>query len=151
MKNISINLLFLLLLLFSASTVFSQEKSKVDIFGYYTIVKPTKAFTDISEIHLAGDQSLYQKPPFFGLIRLKKKNAKDFTLQKPVQTGKNLKFTTKEVGGIYYKFDGDFTKLGDFPTLQPNGEVLLIGKLTKYRGKTKIAESKVRLSYEAGD
>lgn len=61
MKNISIHLLFLLLLI-PASTAFSQEKSKVDIFGCCTIVKPIKAFADVSEIHLAGDQSLHQKP-----------------------------------------------------------------------------------------
>ncbi len=150
MKNISTYLLFLFLM-FPALTTFAQDKDKVDIFGYYTIVKPSKAFADISLIHLAGDQSLYQKPPFYGLIRLKKKGAKDYALLKPIQTGKNLKFTTEEVGGVYYKFDGDFTKLGDFPTLNPSGEVILTGRLTKYKGKTKIAESKVRLSYEAGD
>jgi hypothetical protein len=127
------------------------QRNKVDIFGYYRIEKPMKDFADISEVHLAGNYGAQEKPPTYGLIRLKKKTAKDFPLLKPVLNGKNLTFTTKEVGGISYQFSGTFTKLGDFPTVQPNGETLLSGKLTKYKGKTKIAEANVKFSYEAGD
>ena len=124
---------------------------KADIFGYYFIEKPTKDFADISEIHLAGDYGAQQKPPFYGLIRLKKKAAKDFPLLKPDLSGKNISFTTKEVGGISYQFSGSFTKLEDFPTTRPEGEILLKGKLTKFKGKTQLAEADVKFSYSAGD
>ena len=150
MKKISV-ILFFLLLSISTLTVFSQEKDKVEIFGYYTIVKPTKDFADISVIHLSGEYGANENPPIYGLIRLERKSAKDFSLLKPTLTGKRLIFTTQDVNGIYYKFKGDFTKLGDFPTLQPNGEVILKGTLTKYRGKKIIASATVKLSYEAGD
>jgi len=143
-------LLFFLFLSFQSLTAFSQEEDKVDIFGYYIIVKPTKDFADISEINLAGDFGENEKPPYYGLIRLKKKSAEDFRLLKSTLTGKNLQFTTNAVGGIYYKFEGNFTKLGNFPILNPWKEIILIGKLTKYKGKTKIAEAKVKLSYDAG-
>ncbi len=102
-------------------------------------------------IHLAGDYGAQQKPPFYGLIRLTAKNAKDFRLLKPTLSGKNLTFSTTAVNRISYKFSGKFTKLGNFPELQPNGEILLTGTLTKYRGKTKIASANVKLSYQAGD
>jgi hypothetical protein len=135
----------------SAITTFGQKNQSVDIFGYYTIEKPTKEFADISEVHLSGNYGAKEKPPVYGLIRLKKKSAKDFQVLKPTLNGKNLTFATKTVGGISYQFEGAFTKLGDLPTLQPEGEILLKGKLTKYKAKTKIAEANVSFLYSAGD
>jgi hypothetical protein len=132
-------------------TLPAAAQSKVDIFGYYSIEKAPKAFADISEIHLAGEFGAQQKPPIHGLIRLKKKSAKDFRLFKPVLSGKNLTFKSKTVGGIHYEFSGRFTKLENFPVTQPNGEILLKGKLTKYHGKRIIATATLRFSYEAGD
>ena len=149
MKKYKILFLLTLLGLFPLPTF--AQKSKVDIFGYYTIEKPTKNFADISEIHLSGNYGAQEKPPVYGLIRLKKKSTKDFHVLKPTINGRNLTFTTKTVGGISYQFDGAFTKLGDFPTLRPEGEILLKGKLTKYRGKTKLAEANVSFLYSAGD
>jgi hypothetical protein len=142
-------LVFAMLLCGFAVSAYSQEKT--DIFGYYFIEKAPKAFADISEIHLAGEYGEQQKPPMYGLIRMKGKKVADFKLLKPTLSGKNLTFSTKTVGGINYKFVGAFTKLGSFPTLQPNGEILLTGTLTKYRGKKIIASAKVKFSYEAGD
>jgi len=150
MKNYKILFLLMLLGLF-ASPIFDQKNNKVDIFGYYTIEKPTKAFADISEIHLGGNYGAQEKPPVYGLIRLKKKSAKDFPLLKPTLNGKNLTFKTKAIGGISYQFDGTFTKLGNFPETRPEGEILLKGKLMKYKGETKIAEANVSFSYSAGD
>jgi len=149
MKTYKILFLLTLLSLFVLPTL--AQKNKVDVFGYYTIEKPTKDFADISEVHLSGNYGAQEKPPVYGLIRLKKKSAKDFQILKPTLNGKNLTFITREVGGIYYQFEGAFTKLGDFPTLRPEGEILLKGKLTKYRGKTKIAEANVSFLYSAGD
>ena len=150
MKKYTVFFLLALLILFADSAVAQKAKTN-DIFGYYTIEKPTKDFADISEVHLSGNYGAKEKPPVYGLIRLKKKSAKDFQVLKPTLNGKNLTFTTKAVGGISYQFEGAFTKLGDFPTLRPEGEILLKGKLTKYRGKTKIAEANVSFLYSAGD
>lgn len=129
----------------------ASGQTKTDIFGYYYIEKPTKDFSNISEIHLAGDFGAEQKPPFHGMIRLKSKKLTDFRLLKPNLNGKNLTFSTAAVGGISYKFTGAFSKLENFPQTQPNGEVLLTGTLTKYRGKTKMASANIKLSYQAGD
>jgi hypothetical protein len=150
MKKYKVFFLLALLVLFTDSAV-AQKANTVDIFGYYTINNPTKDFADISEVHLSGNYGAQEKPPVYGLIRLKKKSAKDFQILKPTLNGKNLTFITKAVGGISYQFEGVFTKLGDLPTLRPEGEILLKGKLTKYRGKTKIAEANVSFLYSAGD
>jgi hypothetical protein len=143
--------ILVLTILFCAFALPAFAQDEVDIFGYYTIEKPSKAFADIEEIHLAGDYGEMQKPKFYGLIRMKSKKASDYKLLKPTLSGKNLTFSTKSVGNISYKFVGTFTKLGEFPVLQPNGEIILKGTLTKYRGKKKIASAKVNLSYFAGD
>ena len=128
---------------------FAQDK--VDIFGYYSIVKAPKAFSDISELHLGGDYGEMQNPKFYGFIRMKSKRALDFRLLKPSLNGKNFTFSTKTVGKINYKFVGTFTRLGDFPELKPNGEIVLKGTLSKYRGKKRIASAYVKFSYFAGD
>ena len=118
-----------------------------DIFGYYTIEgKVPKAFADISEIHLAGDYGAQQTPPVHGMIRPKK--GKDFPLNKPTLNGKNISFTTATVGGFSYKFTGTFIK---FPNNEAQEGTVLTGTLQKFKGKTKIAEAKVKFSYEAGD
>ncbi len=148
MKKFKI-LVFTMLFCAFAFSAYSQEKT--DIFGYYSIEKAPKAFADISEIHLAGEYGEQQNPVFYGLIRMKSKRALDYKLLKPSLNGKNLTFSTKSVGNISYKFVGAFTKLGDFPTLQPNGEIILKGTLTKYRGKKKIASANVKFSYFTGD
>jgi hypothetical protein len=145
------NLFLFALLLFFVDSALAQKANTTNIFGYYTIEKSPKDFADISEIHLSGDYGAQLKPPVYGLIRLKKKGAKDFLLLKPKLNGKNLTFTTKAVGGISYQFDGIFTKLGNFPETRPEGEILLKGELTKYKGKTKIAGANVGFSYSAGD
>jgi hypothetical protein len=124
---------------------------KTDIFGYYFIEKATKDFKDISEIHLAGDYGAKQKPPFYGLIRLTSKKAKDFKLNKPTMNGKSISFTTKSVNGVSYSFSGKFVRLGNFPEERPEGKVLLKGTLTKMKGKTKLASGKFSFSYSAGD
>lgn len=127
------------------------QSSTNDIFGYYFIEKSPKTFADISEIHLGGNYGAEQTPPFYGLIRLKSKKAKDFHLLKPTLNGKDLTFSTKSVGGINYTFSGTFTKLGDFPSERPEGEVLLKGTLIKFKGKTIIAKANVSFTYSAGD
>lgn len=146
MKKQKLFFLFVLLGIFAAPG-FGQ---KSDVFGYYMIENPPRAFADISEIHLAGEYGKQQKPVFYGLIRLKKKTAKDFQILKPAMNGKNIQFSTNAVGGVSYKFSGAFVKLENFPETRPEGAVLS-GKLIKYRGKIKLAEADVKFSYFAGD
>lgn len=138
------------LILFFGGLVNVSAQTNADIFGYYFIEKAPRAFADISEIHLAGNYGAEQKPPFHGLIRLKSKAAKDFHLNKPMLEGKNLTFTTKAVNGISYHFTGVFAKLDNFPENPPQG-MILQGKLTKLKGKTKLSVADVKFRYEPGD
>lgn len=122
-----------------------------DFFGYYYIQQSPKTFADIDVIHLAGSYGEQQTPKIYGLIRMKKKSAKDFLLLKPIVNGKNISFSTKAVNGVNYRFAGAFTKLENFPETRPDGEILLKGTLQKFKGKTKIAEAKLNFSYSGGD
>lgn len=146
---------FLILLIINLSGLFCfagpSFPAEDDYFGYYYIEKPTKAFADISEIHLAGSYGEQQKPKFYGLIRLKKKSSKDFQILQPAVQGKNISFETKAVAGLSYHFTGTFTKMENFPETRPDGQVILKGTLQKFKGKIKIAESKVALTYAGGD
>jgi hypothetical protein len=127
----------------------AKAQTENDIFGYYTIQgNAPVGFTDISEIHLAGDYGAQQNPQVHGLVRLKSKTAKDFAINKPTLSGKNITFTTKAVGGISYQFTGTFVK---FPNNTQQAGTVLRGVLRKFKGKTKIAEANVKFSYEAGD
>lgn len=138
-----------ILLVVFAISAFAQ--SKTDTFGYYTIEKATKDFSDISEIHLAGEYGANENPPDYGRIRLKARKAKDYVLNKPTLDGKTITFTTKAVNGISYSFSGTFVRLGNFPEERPEGEVLLKGTLTKMKGKTRLASKNFSFSYSAGD
>lgn len=145
----------LLFLLVCVSFASAQRAKKLDTFGYYFIQNPSKNFSDISEIHLSGDYGSKQKPPVFGLIRLKNKKARDFYLNKPFQKGKFISFSTKSVDGVSYQFRGNFTKLYDRvietrPGTTPNG-IVLRGSLIKLKGKKKIAIQQVGFTYFAGD
>jgi hypothetical protein len=147
MKKTLVFCLAFLFIGFASTTAKAQNGN--DIFGYYTIDgKVPAAFADISEIHLAGSYGAEQKPPVHGLIRLKKKTAKDFAVNKPTLNGKNISFTTKAVGGISYEFTGTFVK---FPNNEQQEGIILRGVLRKFKGKTKIAEANVGFTYEAGD
>ncbi|HEX8734519.1 MAG TPA: hypothetical protein VF721_04300 [Pyrinomonadaceae bacterium] len=146
MKKTLVLCLALLFIGYAATVAKAQTEN--DIFGYYTIQgKAPVGFTDISEIHLAGDYGAQQKPPVHGLIRLKNKTAKDFAINKPTLNGKNITFTTKAVGGISYQFTGTFVK---FPNNEAQEGTVLRGILRKFKGKTKIAEANLKFSYSAG-
>lgn len=147
------NLIFVLVAAFIglvALPAFGQD-ADVDIFGYYSIVENYKEFVDISEINLGGSMADKQTPPFYGLIRLKKKSAPDYRLLKPKLDGRKLTFKSKTVNRIHYEFEGEFTRLANFPETRPEAEILLKGTLTKYRGKIIVAKKTVSFSYSAGD
>jgi hypothetical protein len=132
---------------------------KVDVFGYYYFHEgeAPKGFQDVDHLNLStfdmkGDEMV--DVPLHGAIRLKAKGkapAVDFQLIAPALKGKALSFTTQEVGGIAYRFAGNFVKLGNFPEERPEDEVILKGHLTKLQGGKTVAESDVGFRYTGGD
>ena len=60
--------------------------------------------------------------PLWGFIR--PKSGDDFKLEHPELQGDHLTFTTQEVQGISYDFDGRFLAPGNFPETPPEGVVL---------------------------
>lgn len=135
---------------------------KVDVFGYYYLPdgKAPKGFQDISELHLSTFDYKDGKEltvPLYGWIRLKPKKvngkevAVDFPLVAPSRKERSLTFTTREVGGVSYRFTGAFTRLGNFPKERPEDEVILKGRLTKLQGGKVAAESDVGFHYTGGD
>jgi hypothetical protein len=136
--------------------------AKVDVFGYYYLPegKAPKGFQDISELHLSTLDYKDGKEltvPLYGWIRLKPKKvngkeiAVDFPLVSPTRKERSLTFTTKEVGGVSYRFAGAFTRLGNFPEERPEGEVILKGRLIKLQGVKVAAEGDVGFHYTGGD
>lgn len=134
---------------------------KVDLFGYYYLGDPApKGFADISELHLSaidfqGDKMV--KVPLHGMIRMKPKPGKgpesavDFPLVAPTLKGRAFTFTTREVGGVSYRFSGSFVRLGNFPEERPEGEVILKGHLSRLQGGKVTVESDVGFLYTGGD
>lgn len=132
---------------------------KVDVFGYYYFhpEEAPKGFQDIDHLSLStldmkGDEMV--NVPLHGLIRLKAKGkgpAVDFALIAPALKDKAFSFTTQEVGGISYRFAGNFVKLGNFPETRPEDEVVLKGHLAKLQGGKTVAESEVGFRYTGGD
>ena len=127
------------------------KKNGKDIFGYFYFKgKVAKDFADIREIHLAGDFGAKEKPPFYGLIRLKAQRAKDFNLLKPTGAGKNISFTIKVIGGVSYKFTGAFTRLDLEEKQIPESEIVSKGKLTKLKNGQPFAEQSLSFIYFPG-
>jgi hypothetical protein len=132
---------------------------KVDVFGYYYFHQgeAPKGFQDIDHLNLSTFDMVGDKMvdvPLYGAIRLKargKEPAVDFQLIAPVLKAKALSFTTQEVGGISYRFAGNFVKLGNFPEERPEDVVILKGHLTKLQGGKPVAESDVGFRYTGGD
>jgi hypothetical protein len=132
---------------------------KVDVFGYYYFHEgeAPKGFQEIDHLYLStidmkGDEMV--EVPLHGWIRMKARGkalAVDVPLVAPTLKGKTFSFSTKEVGGIGYRFAGGFLKLGNFPEERPEDEVLLKGRLTKLQGGKVVAESEVGLRYTGGD
>ena len=133
-------------------TLAGTNAQKVDVFGYYFPQgKLPAAFAEISHLHLSTIDENANPAPLNGFIRPKRKAAKDYKLVSPKLEGKQLTFTTQAIGGVSYSFDGAFTKLGDFPTDRPEGEVILKGRLTKMLNGKKVAETNVSFTYTGGD
>lgn len=137
--------------LVAAGAQAQDKKNGKDIFGYFYFKgRVSNDFTDIREIHLAGDFGAREKPPFYGLIRLKSRNAKDFAVLKPTGIGKNISFATKTVGGVSYQFTGAFTRVDIEERETKPEEVVLKGTLTKLKNGAKVAAEAVSFTYFPG-
>jgi hypothetical protein len=138
------------------------KPATVDVFGYYYLREneAPKGFQDISELYLSTVDYRDGKEvrvPLNGFIRLKPKKGKgaesavDFPLVAPTRKDRSLVFTTREVGGVSYRFAGTFVKLGNFPEERPEDEVILKGHLTRLQGGKVVAEGDVGFRYTGGD
>jgi len=138
------------------------KSATIDVFGYYYLREneAPKGFQDISELYLSTVDYRDGKEvrvPLNGFIRLKPKKGKgaesavDFPLVAPVRKDRGLVFTTREVGGVSYRFAGTFVKLGNFPVERPEDEVILKGHLTRLQGGKAVAEGDVGFRYTGGD
>lgn len=134
----------------TASTVAGPS----DPFGYYILdaAKPQPAWAaDIDHLHLStfdmkGDEMV--TVPLYGFIR--PKSGDDYKLVNPVIDGAHLTFSTQEVAGVSYDFDGQFLASGSFPETPPQG-VVLKGKLRQRQGGKMSGETDAEFLYEAGD
>jgi hypothetical protein len=146
--------LLLLLLAPSVSAATSAGEGPSDPFGYYFLDsdKPLPAWAKaLDHLHLStfdmkGDQMV--TVPLYGLIR--PKSGDDYRLVNPKQEGARLTFTTQEVKGVSFDFDGRFLKGGNFPETPPEG-VVLKGKLRRLQGGQVEGEMNAEFLYTAGD
>lgn len=122
-----------------------------DITGaYFFVEKPPKAFEDVDWIALFAVDAKGHKVSLSGFLRLKEtRNGRfvNFFLVKPSLSGHTLSFSTRAVRGISYRFEGKFMKLEN---LEDN-EIVLKGRLSKFRNGRKRAELVARFYYFAGD
>jgi len=124
-----------------------------DPFGYYFLdtAKPLPAWAKkidhlhLSTIDMKGDQMV--TVPLWGFIRPKAGN--DYRLVSPKIDGAHLTFTTKEIKGVSFDFDGRFLASGSFPETPPEG-VVLTGRLRQRQGGKVVGEMKAGFLYSPG-
>ena len=138
----------------SAETPASEAAGPTDPFGYYVLDadKPLPAWTgNIDHLHLStidmkGDEMV--KVPLYGFIR--PKSGDDYRLVDPVIDGAHLTFTTQEVKGVSFDFDGGFLASGNLPETPPQG-VVLKGRLRHLQGGKVSGEMEAEFLYTPGD
>ena len=134
-----------------ASTLFAASKLSPDITGAYSFEeKPPKVFEDVDWIALFAVDAKGRKVPLNGFIRLKDRyrgRFVNFFLVNPSLKDRTLIFSTKVVRGVHYRFNGEFLKLENFQ----DGEIVLQGRLVKFRNGKQVGEVNARYSYFAGD
>lgn len=145
----------------SESAAASDTEGPSDPFGYYFLVakESLPVWTEsidhlhLSTIDMRGDQMV--TVPLYGFIRSKpapKGPGVDYPLVEPQRNGSRLIFTTQEIEGISFEFDGRFLKSGSFPENPPDPEsAVLTGKLRQRQGGRLIGEMDAEFRYEPGD
>ena len=124
-----------------------------DPFGYYFLDadKPRPAWAEtIDHLHLSTidmKEGQMVTVPLWGFIR--PKSGADYRLVDPALNGAHLAFTTQEVDGVSFDFDGRFLASGNFPEAPPEG-VVLRGLLRQRKGG-EVTEMDADFLYTAGD
>jgi hypothetical protein len=128
-----------------------------DPFGYY-FLDEAAALPDwargIDHLHLStfdmqGDKMV--TVPLYGFIRMKEDaGGADFKLVGPRIEGLHLTFTTQEIGGVSFAFEGDFQQPGEMPVVVPQG-VALKGTLRRLEKGAPVGELNASFLYSAGD
>lgn len=128
-----------------------------DPFGYY-FLEEAAGLPDwsrgIDHLHLStfdmkGDEMI--TVPLYGFIRMKEDaGGADFKLVDPRIQGLHLTFTTQEIGGVSFAFEGDFQQPGEMPAVVPQG-VALKGTLRRLEKGAPAGELNASFLYSAGD
>jgi hypothetical protein len=128
-----------------------------DPFGYY-FLDDAAALPDwargIDHLHLStfdmkGNEMV--TVPLYGFIRMKEDaGGADYKLVEPRIEGLHLTFTTQEIGGVSFAFEGDFQQPGEMPVVVPQG-VALKGTLRRLEKGAPAGELNASFLYSAGD
>lgn len=128
-----------------------------DPFGYYLFEDP-EALPDwargIDHLHLSNFDMRGEEMvtvPLYGHLRMKEETGgRDFRLEPVRLEGQKLSFTTQEIDGVSYDFDGDFLVSGELPAQAPQG-VVLRGRLRRLERGRPAGEMDARFLYTPGD
>lgn len=120
--------------------------------GYFFTGRLPKQFGRIDFIALATLDENANPAPLNGFVRVSPLSAPDYKTATITLQGEHLTFVTKAVKGISYRFDGNFSRLGNFPAdPPPSDEVVLSGRFTKLKNGREVISRDVQLTYSAGD
>ena len=141
----------------AAVTAAAQTQAKapapVDVFGYYFLEGDLPAWArEIDQVHLSTvdfRQGRLVDVPLWGLVRMKGKRRPDYRIPSARLEGRRLSFTTQAVGGVSCAFEGEFTRLGNFPA-DPPQDIVLQGRLQRLKGGRTVDEMPARFRYEPG-
>lgn len=131
-----------------------ETPAPADAFGYYFLDtdKPQPDWAakidhlHLSTIEMKGEEMV--TVPLWGFIR--PKTGDDYRLTEVRQEGARLTFSTQEVDGISFDFDGRFLASGNFPETPPQG-VALAGQLRRRQGGQVAGEMNAEFLYTPGD
>lgn len=141
----------------SSPAAASPSAAVTDAFGYYLFEDPASLpawaqsidHLHLSNIELKGEEIV--KVPLEGFIRMKEEaGGRDFHLEPVRLEGQALSFTTREIDGISYDFEGTFLVSGELPAQAPQGTVLK-GRLRRLERGAPAGELDARFTYTPGD
>jgi hypothetical protein len=140
--------------LLALTNVFAEENAlEKEPYGYFRPAsKIAAAFANVAELHLSGggEYGAQATPPYFGVLRTKGRTATDFRLRERTVSGHEIRFTTEKIGGISYRFSGNFARPNFHDGGVPVDEVMLSGTIIKLRGGKTIASAPLSFFFEAG-
>jgi hypothetical protein len=141
----------------AASPTPAPVASVTDPFGYYLFedadALPAWARSidhlHLSTVDLQGEEMV--TVPLWGHLRMKEEaGGRDHRLEPVRLDGQALSFTTQEIDGVSYAFEGDFLVSGELPAQAPQG-VVLRGRLRRLDKGRPAGEMDARFIYTPGD